>query len=469
MKLNKLNCVGELKASATRVDITDIGEKTYKGFLLKNCTIVDRIQAKVNCLQIDSKVFVLISLDECSIRRKFAKIILDNLSQDLQMPKSQILFTCVHTHSAHDMCSADLIKLSKILVDGVRTALSKLVIVNSIKQSIGKIDHVVNRRVPLPENLGGYCVMFNNDCVVDENQLKLDASKQVNAAIKKSEGDAFANQNQRDYLLRRNVDQRVHLWQLLDQQGKTVFSIVRVNAHPVIVSQSRVGEKISGDFASALEKLIETKLGGICSLLNGAFGDTRPLTNDYGFEARDRFAKRCFDSLISGEITEAKTDKFTWFHFEDVQLELRDDLPRNIDEIKALHQNVLNDIQNQKLPMKRNYDILETIESFLLDSKNHASAIINKNEIEEGFVSCDINGWVLGPMKILALPGEPLTAFARLFEKDYGVLPIGLANGYISYLPDANTVNDGGYEANQNILNDRGLNQLVNLSRYFRG
>ena len=75
---------------------------------------------------------------------------------------------------------------------------------------------------------------------------------------------------------------------------------------------------------------------------------------------------------------------------------------------------------------------------------------------------------MLGPMKILALPGEPLTEFAVAVEKETGVLPIGLANGYLSYLPASSTIKEGGYEANQCVLSEKGIDQLVALGSYFK-
>lgn len=457
---------GEIRAAALRVDITDIGEQGYKGFFIKDSEIVDRLEAKINLITADESKFIWISLDECSIRSCSAKEIIANIGQTLKIPVENIMMACVHTHSGHNH-NINLDLLATKLIKGIESLMKKLVVVSQIRQTIGTIQHVVNRRVDLPQDLGGYCVMFNHQCNVNEDILKLDATEQIDQFLQKSEGEKYLPLKKK-YSLGNDADLRIHMWELLDSNKKSVLSVVRVNAHPVIVSQSRVGAKISADYVRVLEKLIEADLGCTCSLFNGAFGDTRPLTNNYSFEDRERFAQRYFKAIKNGQSTISPIANFTWLQFKDVSMSLRNEAPRSIEGLKQLREKIQFNINAKIGSNKRNYDLLELVEGFLLDDKKQPSAIVYNAEIEKGFACYQLNGWEIGPMKILALPGEPLTAFAAAIEKESGVLPIGLANGYLSYLPASKTIKEGGYEANQCVLSEEGIETLILLSKYFK-
>lgn len=468
MELNKQLFTNELKMASVRVDITDIGEKTYRGFSLKECEIVDRIEAKITYLQSDGQKFIWVSLDECSMRSRSADQVVRLLSSNLDIPTSHIMMTCVHTHSAHNTGFIDLQMLAEILEKGALTAEKKLVTVTSIRQTIGQVEHIVNRRVELPKDLGGYCVMFNNQCLVDEEKTKIDATEQIEQYLQKNEGEGFVGlEGFKEYILGKNFDSRIHMWEFLDKNEITITAIIRVNAHPVIVSQSRVGAKVSVDFVRVLENLVEKELNCVCALFNGAFGDTRPITNQYSFEDREKFAGRYFAALKKGISSKQPYTNFTWYEFKDVKVQLRDEMPRSIEGLKSLRDTIHARIKDKIGPMKKNHDLLETTEGFLLDNGNIPSAIVSSKEVMNGFAEYQINGWAIGPMKILALPGEPLTEFAKAIEKFSGVLPIGLANGYLSYLPDPSLLSKGGYEVNQCVLNKNGLNELINLGSHF--
>ncbi len=468
MELKKQYFASDLKIASVRVDITDIGEKTYRGFYIKECEIIDRIEAKITYLLADGQKFIWVGLDECSMRSRSADHIIMLISQGLNMPISHIMMTCVHTHSAHNTGFINLQMLADILIKGALSASNSLVSVSSIKQTVGQVEHIANRRVELPKDLGGYCVMFNNNCVVDEEQIKIDATEQISQYIQKNESSEYLGLDGfKEFVLGKNFDSRIHLWEFLDQNQKPIAAILRVNAHPVVVSQSRVGAKVSVDYVRVLENLVEKDLGCVCSLFNGAFGDTRPITNQYGFEDRERFANRYFSALKKGKVSLQTYKEFTWYEFKNVQVPLRDEMPNTIEGLITLRDSIHARIKDKIGPAKKNYDLLETVDGFLLDNGNIPSAIVTNKEIKDGFAVYQINGWAIGSMKILALPGEPLTDFAKEIEKFSGVLPIGLANGYLSYLPDPSLLSKGGYEVNQCVLNKEGLNELIKLGSYF--
>lgn len=468
MNFQKKDFRGQIKASSIRVDITDIGEQGYRGFFLKDSEIIDRLEAKINLIESEGEQFLWISLDECSLRTRCASIVISKISEALKIPFTNIMMACVHTHSGHN-AAIDLVLLANKLLAGIASAKANLTIVANIRQTIGNNQNIVNRRVDLPNDLGGYCVMFNDLCKVNEDNLTNDATDQVVQFLKKTEGENNVDLNKdRSYLLNKNFDHRIHLWELLDINNKSILAVVRVNAHPVIVSQSRVGAKLSADYVRVLEKLIEADLGCTCSLFNGAFGDTRPLTNNYSFEDREKFAKKYYSALKNGIVSTTAIMGFSWLQFNDVKVQLREEIPRTVEEIKKMQTQVLQNIQEKIGSTKRNYDLLETVGTFLSDENKRPSVIVYNDEIAKGYATYQFNGWVIGPMKILALPGEPLTVFAASIEKETGVLPIGLANGYLSYLPDGETLKQGGYEANQCVLSENGLKELVALGKYFK-
>ena len=242
MELKKQYFASDLKIASVRVDITDIGEKTYRGFYIKECEIIDRIEAKITYLLADGQKFIWVGLDECSMRSRSADHIIMLISQGLNMPISHIMMTCVHTHSAHNTGFINLQMLADILIKGALSASNSLVSVSSIKQTVGQVEHIANRRVELPKDLGGYCVMFNNNCVVDEEQIKIDATEQISQYIQKNESSEYLGLDGfKEFVLGKNFDSRIHLWEFLDQNQKPIAAILRVNAHPVVVSQSQIG------------------------------------------------------------------------------------------------------------------------------------------------------------------------------------------------------------------------------------
>ncbi len=449
----------KVSLGVARVEITHVGYESYRGFLISECEIVDKLYAKVQVWSDGLNEAIWIGLDECSLRNISANALLDSLSERTGVHKDFLLLFCVHNHSGHNYRSLDLEKFGRILFEGVQQARKASVPIKYLKQTIGINNNLINRRHFVDEQDGGVCIMFNDGCVVDQEKNKLEISGQLKNAFK-----GWGNQKEvaDAVYLNGDVDNRIHMWEFLDENKNTVATNVRVNAHPVTMSQSRVGKKISGDYVHKLEEMIEESRGGICSVMNGSFGDSRPLHQEYSLSARDQIAMDYFEALANGVSHQESMEAFSLHNHESIEFSLRNhgewqDRGRIEAKLKEIDENINATTESKK----RYFDQKEFLGALMLGFNGQPNAILTEKEMQDGHIRFNLAYWKIGPMQILALPGEPLIKLSREIEKTNGFLPIGLSNGYMSYMPHPEEITQGGYEMNQNMLSKESLEKIA--------
>jgi hypothetical protein len=463
-----------LRAAAGEADITHCGTHGYRGAPLAESRIHDRLRARLLLLAGPEGEALWISADECTFRRGAAAIILAALERDAGIPAGRVLLAGNHIHSAHNYPSflpeafaAAVAPLAVALRDRLRP-------VAGLGLRLARTPPeapIINRRLRIG-SLGEHCVMFNDGCRVDGGRL--DAAGQlageaarlgVDAAILGlPESGAWADGP---------VDDRLHLAVLRDAQGHAIASVARVNAHPVSASQSRVGPVISADFMRPLEDAVRARTGDApCLVFNGAFGDARPLQREYSLAEAARIGQAWAAAMLAAPETVHPAPGLTLAGREE-SLPLRDDLPRDRAVLTALQRDIATRFAGlagaQASPAmaaerKRLHERHAATATLLQPPPPEASGILLPGDLERGTAPLGLQAWRLGPFGLLATGGEPFTRLAAAIEARSGLLPIGVAGGYASYLLDPASCAGGGYEAGECLYAPATLARLPELA-----
>jgi hypothetical protein len=261
-----------------------------------------------------------------------------------------------------------------------------------------------------------------------------------------------------EFILTGPTDNRIFLWTLLDDDQQPIAAMVRVNAHAVTVSQSRVGAIVSADYIRYLETEIKNSVNGApCLTFNGAFGDTRPLQVEYNFEEAERIGRGWAEIVLAGTLVEEIAPTVA-MSAATVTLPLRADLIHDRHKLIELSQQISEEKEAlDPVQKKRQNDLLESADALLLEPPPVANGVLLEGELEAGKVNSEWQAWEIGPMRILCLPGEPFVEICRAIENITDKLVVGISNGYISYLPTAAAFMNGGYEVNNSLFDDSTL------------
>jgi hypothetical protein len=304
--------------------------------------------------------------------------------------------------------------------------------------------------------------MFNDGCRVDGGRL--DAAGQLAAEAARLGIDAAAlGLPAAGAWADGPVDDRLHLMTLLGPDGRAIASVARVNAHPVTASQSRVGAVISGDFVHPLEDALRVRTNAPCLVLNGAFGDTRPLQAEYSLPESARIGRAWAAAMLAAPATVHAAPGLTLAAREE-PMPLREDLPRDAAGLADLHREI--DSRLTALSGAA-HSLAIAAERKRLHERRSAvagSLLLPPGDLERGAAPLGLQAWRLGPLGLLAMGGEPFVRLAAEIEARSGLLPIGVAGAYVSYLPDVQSVAGGGYEVSECLYSSATLAKLPDLA-----
>lgn len=458
-KLASVKLTGKLSASATEVDITGCGTLSYRRHKMADCEIRHRLKAKIILFSDGAQELLMISADECTFRRGPAAFIKKCVESNTGIPAPQILLSATHAHSTHDYTSFDHEQFASLINGSIKQLRNTLRPVGSIAQRSGVLPDgaIVNRRLKV-RNFGEICIMFNDGCDVDLKAGILNARGQVEKFLNSQGTEMPVDSKDDEFILTGPTDNRIFLWTLLDDERQPIAAMVRVNAHAVTVSQSRVGAIVSADYIRYLEIEIKNSVNGApCLTFNGAFGDTRPLQVEYNFDEAERIGRGWAGIVLAGTLVE-EIEPTVAMSAATVTLPLRSDLPHDRNKLIELSQQLSAAKEGlDPIRKKRQNDILESISALLMAPPPNASGVLVEGELETGKVNSEWQAWEIGPMRILCLPGEPFVEVCRDIENVTDKLVVGISNGYVSYLPTATAFKNGGYEVNNSLFDERTL------------
>ncbi|PCJ52297.1 MAG: hypothetical protein COA79_24525 [Planctomycetota bacterium] len=450
-----------LKISSSSADITYCSEKSYRGYLMSECEIVDQLEARLLLLENNKEKYLWINLDVCTLRIAFNMALVEALAIKSMIPKNHIFISCVHTHSGHSCAGMNLLKYVEKISEAYGNLENDLVEVCSIDEIVGQLNknEIINRRVELTPYLGDLCIMFNDGCEFDQEEKELDVTQLIQNELAKNHQPSSSKRHVADGI----VDNRIHQWIFKDKNHKALYNLVRVNSHPVTVSQGKVGKFVSADYIRPLQNKINNLNNASVMILNGAFGNTRPFQKEYSFEAREVIAEAYFQALMRG-IKKNSDDVSFSFCESQIKLLLRSDLGNSQNECQALRKELsLDEFSSPKLfeDKKSSYQIF----SEMISSKENV--ILEGNDIDQLCITDKFQKWEIGPIKLFCLPGEPLVELAAEIEDKHNLLVIGLSNGYRSYIPHPSQSGRGGYEANACMYSKESLQAIINAPSTF--
>ncbi|MFH1377142.1 MAG: hypothetical protein ABIH86_00120 [Planctomycetota bacterium] len=458
----------QLSASSTKVDMTDVCPTSYKKFLMADCVIKDRLQARLLLLSDGRQEAIWIGMDNCVMRNAHIRDLKSRIHSLAGIPPERILIASDHIHSGHGYASIDVHRQASLIADGIRNARQSLKPIASIEQRIGQLPDgsIINRRANLGDALGEENIMFNDGCVIDLAKREIEISGMIDESLAKY-GTNRADQNLPSGRIVHKglVDERVHLWILKDASGAAIASVLRINTHPVTVSQSRAGKVVSGDFIRVTLDAIDAELGATSLAVNGSFGNTRPLQSEYSFAERDRVGRLHAETALNGKKTKHPVNGLVCAVADSLGLAFRKDCPKDSDAMRARLASLTDDPSLPPAVRKRNSEMKDAL-SFMLGSlAPNIHPIVSEEEMRSGVIQTEWQFWRLGPITLFTLPGEPFVEQSNAIEAATGALTAGVANGYIGYIPDVVSLSKGGYETTDRYLDESALGEIVDIAR----
>jgi len=465
-----------VRAAAGEIDITHCGERSYRGMPMVQCALHDQLRARLLLLSGPEGEALWISADECTFRSDSARYIRDTLAQKGGISANHILLAGTHTHAAHNYPSfnADAFAVAVLhVLPELRVRL------RTVARSVVRLAHtppdtpVINRRVGFGP-LGEHCCMFNDDCRVDVASGRLEVAHLLAAEAHRL-GTTLAQLGlpTADIWADGPVDDRLHLATLQDTHGEVIASIGRVNAHAVVATQSRVGAIVSADFIRPLEDVIrQATAGAPCLIFNGAFGDTRPLQREYSTAEAQRIGQTWATAMLAAPATECLSPTLS-LATRDERLPLREDLPHDRNALMGLQATLTQQLTahlatplslDHAIERKRLEGKLSAIAVLLLPPPPTKSGILTHGELESGAVSFELQAWRLGQLGLMAFGGEPFVRLAQEIEQHSGLLVVGAAGSYASYLLDPDSCAGGSYEATECLFGPATLARLPELA-----
>jgi hypothetical protein len=459
-----------VRSACVQADITECGTLSYKNFPLAENKIHDRLLARVLLFSSPKGEAVWISADECTFRRAAAKRIKELVEVACDIKAEKILLCATHTHAAHGYKGFLADAFAQKIIAAIVEARKHLRPISQISERIGVIPetNIINRRAHLGPELGDHCVMFNTDCTVNLESGTIDVSKQI-AGFLESLGTTARHEGfpEKSLYLTGSVDSRIHIWTIRDTDNKAIAAVARVNAHPAAVSQSRVGAILSADYIRSFCEIVEHAQKCPCLVFNGAFGDTRPLNKDYTFEEADRIGSSWAKAGLDGPEYITETSSLQCISNASLTLQIRRDLPKSKTEIEAqlaiLRQTLH---QGTAVERKRRQEKMDALRAAIMPAPPLDCGGLLPDELESGYITCEVQAWKLGPISLVCLPGEPFVKVSQTIEAACGGLVVGIANGYIGYLPDETAIKGGSYEATECYLEPTEIAHLCEYSSH---
>ena len=222
--------------------------------------------------------------------------------------------------------------------------------------------------------------------------------------------------------------------------GATLFNHA---CHPVVLGHQN--HQISGDFAAAAARYVETETGEPALYINGACGDINPRITNGDFSDVEALGSELGGAVLAAIDTAGPIAVSALGCAQ-----ARVDLPL-IEPPPRLHAEAEKLVLQLKAELKRGGDIwaqrvprarLEWAQAMLkLARKGAGAAAVQPFEIQV---------LALGDMVVLGMEGEIFCRYQLDLEAEFGPAVLcGFANGCIGYVPTADENSRGGYEVDE--------------------
>ena len=264
------------------------------------------------------------------------------------------------------------------------------------------------------------------------------------------------------------VDPRVRVLALDDlETGEPLATVVNFSMHPVVLRANNT--LISADYPGYLCRFLEEWGAGVAVFLQGTCGDVRPrLRGTDDLEESFRRAERV-GRIVAAEALKARD--LAWDLRADVSVEAR----------SAEYQ-----LEVRPLPTLREVrEALESVQASLASAKGPEERaqlgvrlyalrrlrFLLESRVVSGRITTTSTYVSLGSVAhLLTIPGEPLTRFGLELREELGLehlMLVGYANDYVGYVPSAEDLRRGGYEASTPwcVLTERSVGEMLSALR----
>lgn len=365
------------------------------GFYRERKTIehlgLDELYIRILWIKQSSSSVVLISIDTLYISEEISKPIYQHMKEHYQISEDQIIFNATHTHSAPGIEKI----FDKQNVD--------IQYMNYICQTILTVfkEETLNF---IEGHISFHSKKISNDLLVSRRKVGRD----IKSFFTKKKMLMLPNHNN-------IIDNELRLFYIFDTNDNLKMTIYNFSCHPVF----NTSNNISSDYIGKISQNIKEDLQAESIFLQGFLGDIRP--NFTTKKLSDLNIINKFKLLFNKEVfRKFNKDDFNYFTSS-----LSQDIITACDSIK---QNKF-DVGNQLKTFKTNY----TLES------NSANT---KKQFDIKFVLINNN-------IVISIPAEVTSRYKIELSKQFhqfNIIPLGLADGIIGYLPFHDEASAGGYE-----------------------
>lgn len=216
------------------------------------------------------------------------------------------------------------------------------------------------------------------------------------------------------------TDEQLSVVYLQTRDGQPHSVLLNYTAHPVI---TMLLPNVSADFPGAASTQIEKQLkGAVCLFTNGAAGNINTFQVTTNYHDATLVGQKLADAALAkiGSLRKSAP-------FQTPQLNVHSET-RTLSSRTAL--------------------TLEEAETQFGKNPNAANGTMLRlaRKLAEGPIFAEIQAMQLGPLRWIALPGEPFVETGLALKQKGANFVIGYANGWIGYLPTQDAYPDGGYE-----------------------
>ena len=414
-----------LYAGTARKNITSSGNCLLDGFAGRNhgCEGVhDNLYVTALALSEHEKKLVIIGVDTLALNNEQMDKIWMLAGKKLNLRPDQLFVNCSHTHAGpevrpsfnHETCApgevgkpdpAYIDELIEKILHSAENAIKNLKPAEA-SWGIGKTFIGINRRAPDK-------TIYSEQATGYEN---------------------FPNPE-------KEIDRTCPVILFQDKKGKPISLVFGASCHPTTMRYDNY--LISAEFPGVARRILEENLDGAPSLfLQGIAGDVKPR------------------QVVEG-------NGFRSGNFEDIEVvgkELADDVKSAIKKgLKPLDIRIGTSLKRVALPFDKTWNE-KTYRRYARKEEAQYRRVwaeywlkkLGKGESVPQSIDLTLSIVELSPeLRFLGIAGELLTDIGLKIKhqfKDGNTLPFGYTNGEVAYIPDAEALREGGYEAIETIF-----------------
>ncbi len=375
-----------------------------------------------------------IVLDFMDFNRKYTDTIREKIIDATGIDADHIHILTTHNHGGG---TPDLDRLSELCSECVLSAINKKEEAR-LRYAFTETERQLNilRRLYIPETLGVSTLYFGA-CEENGFNSSLFAERVVEEIKTGKECNYIGEKTSRPYARFPEGDKEVFILHFINNEEKTIGSIVRFAAHAV--TANRPGS-YSSDYPYYVRKTVEEGIGGTAMFLNGPCADIAPAMLNK-FTGCERTIGEYLGNLALNALSLSKPEQVTDFSdsiFE-VTLPVREELLNNRVELPEKMPDSLPE-RRRFLENKRLLDTLPFLNDKYLPGEKAPG-----NEI-----SVFLGALRFNDIYFAAFPGETFSSTAKKLKDSYPgskIVTVTEHERTVMYLPPLEDFQLGGYEA----------------------